>query len=530
MSNSEITEEEYWMAASEDLWIFMQLCFYELNPGAEYYQNWHHELLACSLEAILRGEIRRQIICVPPRSLKSIFGNVAFTAYLLGHNPSCHIISVSYNQELAEKHAADCRLIMNSNWYKRIFPNTRLARQTAQELVTTKNGTRWATSVGGTLTGRGADFVIIDDPLKPEEAVSDAQRNLVNNWFGGTLYSRLNDKKTGSIIIIAQRLHMDDLVGHVLEQSDDWNVLSLPAIAEEPEAHIIRSSFGTRTAYRKVGEALHEEREPLPVLKDIRKNLGMYNFDAQYQQRPGPAGGALVKLGWFNYYEPGEEPSKFDLVFQSWDSANKATELSDYSVCTTWGMKRKKLYLLHVLRERLQYPDLKRAVLKQRSLFKPTNILIEDKASGTQLIQELIRDGEYGITKYDPKDLDKIMRMHSVTTTIENHFVYLPTEAPWLDGFLAEVGAFPKSKYKDQVDSLSQALHWATNRPYVTGLMDYEASEIIRLRLPRPSWMGTDYDDDEPEQTGTETATGRKLRWNGKDWVFCDTGEICQDE
>jgi hypothetical protein len=176
-------------------------------------------LIASKLEACRRGEITRLIINVPPRSLKSHAAAVAFPAFVLGHNPSAQIICASYGQDLANKHSLDCRTVMTSEWYRGLFP-TRLAphKQSTQEFLTTQNGFRLATSVGGVLTGRGADFIIIDDPLKPDEALSETQRKAVNEWYDHTLYSRMNDKRTGSIIIIMQRLHEDDLVGHVLEQ------------------------------------------------------------------------------------------------------------------------------------------------------------------------------------------------------------------------------------------------------------------------------------------------------------------------
>jgi len=315
---------------------------------------------------------------------------------------------------------------MSSAWYQRIF-GTRLApqKQSVQQFLTTRNGFRLATSVGGVLTGRGADFIIIDDPLKPDEALSESQRKAVNNWFDHTLYSRLNDKRTGCLIIIMQRLHEDDLVGHVLEQ-EEWELVRLPAIAEEDEAHLIRSPLGTRTVHRRAGEALDPQREPLSTLIHFRRTLGSYNFAGQYQQAPAPLGGGMVKLDWFRRYERGAEPARFDRVFQSWDTANKVTELSDFSVCTTWGCKGRALYLLDVFRQRLDYPLLKRAVRERAIRFRATSVLIEDKASGTQLIQELVGEGVHGVTRYEP-ELDKIMRMYSVTSTIENGVVFLPT-------------------------------------------------------------------------------------------------------
>ena len=228
--------------------------------------------------------------------------SIAFPAWCLGHDPSAQILCVSYAQDLADKLARDCRSIMMSPWYRRIFP-TRLAphRQAVQEFLTTRQGYRLATSNGGVLTGRGADIILIDDPLKPEEALSDTQRQAANEWFSHTLYSRLNDKRNGAIVIIMQRLHEDDLVGHVLAQ-EPWEVVRFPAIAEEDEVHEIETILGPRTFMRRRGEALHPEREPLDTLDRIRRTIGEYNFAGQYQQSPAPLGGGLVKEEWFKRY------------------------------------------------------------------------------------------------------------------------------------------------------------------------------------------------------------------------------------
>ena len=186
------------------------------------------------------------------------------------------------------------------------------------------------------LTGRGADIIIIDDPLKPEEALSQAQRRAANEWFDHTLYSRLNDRQSGAIVLIMHRLHEDDLVGHVLAQ-EDWEVVRFPAIAEEDERHVIDTLAGPREFIRRQGEALHPAREPLAMLEQIRRTIGEYNFAGQYQQAPAPLGGGLVKAAWFPHYTQDEVPAKFERIVQSWDTANKATELSDFSVCSSWG-------------------------------------------------------------------------------------------------------------------------------------------------------------------------------------------------
>jgi hypothetical protein len=199
-----LTPNEYRAFLRQDLYAFIEKGFRELNPTTQFLRNWHIEKMAAELEACRRGETNRLIINVPPRSLKSICASVAFPAWLLGHKPGSQIICASYGQDLANKHALDCRRIMASPWYQALFPHTRLSseRQAVEEFMTTRQGFRLSTSVGGMLTGRGVDFIIIDDPLKPEEALSDTRRKAVNDWFDHTLYSRLNDKRTGCIILI----------------------------------------------------------------------------------------------------------------------------------------------------------------------------------------------------------------------------------------------------------------------------------------------------------------------------------------
>ena len=479
-----ITRAELQVLLRLDFAAFVERSFYELNPQTEYLHNWHIEVIADLLEQCRLGTLRRLIINVPPRSLKSHMASIAFPAYLLGHNPSAQIICASYAQDLADKLAGDCRSLMLSDSYRELFPAARLAarRPALSDFTTTEKGFRLSTSVGGVLTGRGADWIIIDDPLKPDEALSETQRKTVNDWYDHTLVSRLNDKRTGCIILIMQRLHEDDLVGHVLQQGD-WHLLKFPAIAEQGESYSIHTFCGERKFARREGEALHPEREPLELLAKIREIQGEYNFAGQYQQAPSPLGGGLIKAQWFKIYSPAELPKEFDLVIQSWDTANKSTELSDYSVCTTWGILKDHLYLLHVLRKRLDYPDLRRTVKQQAETYRAKNIVIEDKASGTQLIQDLQADRVHGTTRYEPK-IEKVMRMHSVSSTIENGFVHIPAQADWLGQYLHEMAVFPNGKYDDQVDSTSQALDWYKNGVWRSGLIAWYGEEAEKLRNP----------------------------------------------
>ncbi len=295
----DVSEREYSALLRQEFPLFIERTFAELNPQTQFFSNWHIEKIAQELEDCRLGKTKRLIINVPPRSLKSHCASIAFPAWILGHNPSSQIICVSYGQELANTLAGNCRTLMSSAFYRNLF-TTRLAarKQAIHDFYTTEQGFRMATSVGGVLTGRGGDILIIDDPLKPDEAASESQRKAANDWYDHTLLTRLNDKRNGCIIIIMQRLHEDDLVGHVLDK-DDWKVLRFPAIAEEDERHEIRSLDRTRVVTRKEGEALHPDREPLETLSVIRDGLGEYQFAGQYQQAPAPLAGGMVKRHWF---------------------------------------------------------------------------------------------------------------------------------------------------------------------------------------------------------------------------------------
>jgi predicted phage terminase large subunit-like protein len=440
-----------------DLGFFARGAFSELLPTTSISWNWHLDLIASRLEDVLAGRSRRLIINIPPRYGKSLIASVAFPAFILGRDPTAEIVCVSYAQDLADKMAGDTRRLMNSKWYRDVF-DTRLAnaRSRLSELGTTRGGTRLATSVGGTLTGRGGNIIIVDDPLKPAEAASETQRKSVNEWFDTTVTTRSNDKERGAVVIIMQRLHEDDLVGHLQEQGH-WEVLALPAIAEVDERHEYRSMGRDVVAARGEGEALHPSRESVARIEEAKVVMGSYAWAAQYQQRPAPAGGGIVQAKWFPRYAFDDKP-RFLKIIQSWDTASKITEVSSYSVCTTWGVTSdRRILLLDVFRARLEYPALKRKLVELFEQFHPATVLIEDTAAGTQLVQELRHQGLHQITPVKVEG-GKEMRMRAQTHTIEQGHVWLPTEAPWLQDYLHELTMFPNGRHADQVDSTSQAL------------------------------------------------------------------------
>lgn len=448
-----------------DFMSFVRKCFAEVSPGDHFKQNWHMDAMAYQLGECLAGRQPRLVINIPPRHLKSIMVSVAFVAWALGHQPSLKFICASYSQDLARDLGRMCFKIMMSDWYRKLFPRTKLDKRrcSAENFGTTAGGYRNATSIGGTLTGIGADIIIIDDPMKAEDAASELQRKMVKDWYDTTLSTRLNDPATGVIILVMQRLHVDDLTAHVLEKGN-WFQLCLPAIASGDRTMVIAA--GRERVVFRDGEVLHPDRLDRGLLEAIKATVGSYNFSAQYLQEPTPLEGELVKWRWFRRYD--QEPARTggDQVVISWDTASKAAELRSYSVGTVWlsrGLGQgREYYLLDVIRGRFEYPDLRRQVITAFRHWRPSAVLIEDKASGQSLIQDLAREGLRAIP-INPEG-DKIVRLHAQTAVIEAGKVLLPHRAPWLAELRTELLQFPNGKYTDQVDSVSQFLNWAERR------------------------------------------------------------------
>jgi predicted phage terminase large subunit-like protein len=385
---------------------------------------------------------------------------VALPAYLLGRDPTARIVCVSYSNELAIKHALDFRLILGCEWYRRIFPNTVISREkdTQVETMTTKRGYRYATSLGGTLTGRGADLIVLDDPQKPEEALSEAQRNSAGQWFDTTLLSRLDSKSEGAVVIVMQRLHEDDLAGRLLAKGG-WEHLKIAAIAEQDECVAVGPGRGHE---RLAGSVIDPRRESLEDLQRLKQSMGHLFFSAQYQQEPIPLAGNLIKSDWFHHYDIAPTQTYDDLVVISIDTAMKGSPSADFSVATVWLARGENCYLLDLWRERVDYPDLKRAVYRLRDAHPAATLLIEDKGSGTSLIQDL-RASNVAVIGVNPEG-DKVTRVAMISAQFEAGSVFFPRNTPWLSSLKAELLGFPNVKHDDQVDSVSQALSWIKQR------------------------------------------------------------------
>ena len=444
-----------------DFLSFALKVFQHLNPGKHLQLTLAVEAIAYVLQQIVDGSRRRQTIAVPPRSLKSILASVALPAFLLGRNPSARIICISYNEELARKHALDCRSVLKSHWYQELFPGTRIdpKKDTETYLKTSAGGFRDSTSVGGTLTGLGAELIIIDDPMKSQDAISDRRRERVKEWYGDTLLSRLDDLATGAIVILMQRLHEDDLVGHVT-RNGGWHQLSLPAVAEELQ--IVERTEG-RLFVRLPGHVLDPIRFPPEELQSVRNDMSAHGFAAQYQQNPVPLDNDLVRWEWFRFAPC--EPQDCAYV-QSWDFASKDSEFSSYSVGTTWAQNGDDHYLVDVLRKRLSPAEMYRTVVAQADRWRVKEILIEDAAAGTYVISQMRAFRPIGIPApiaIRPEG-DKKTRFFNAGGVIEQGRVFLKKDAPWIKDLQNEIAQFPNGRFSDQVDSISQYLMRAEQR------------------------------------------------------------------
>ena len=425
------------------------LACYAIAQWPQFERAQHHELIISRLEAVERSEISRLMIFQPPRHGKSLIASGIFPAWYLGRHPERHVIFATYGQELSDDFGRRVRNFILDPVHEAVFPRCRLSEDStaAHRFNTTQGGAYYAVGRGGPITGRGAHLLLLDDPIKDhEEANSETIRKALHEWFASVAYTRL--MPGAAIVLIQTRWHEDDLAGWLLRehQAENWEVLSLPAIAEHDEA------------FRKEGEALWPERFPLAELERIRSAIGGKAWTSLYQQRPAAAEGAVFRRDWWQSYRP---PLTISLsrTVQSWDTAFKKGAENDFSVCTTWGAAENGFYLLHLWRGRVEFPELKRVLASLAEQWKPDAILVEDRASGQSLIQELRLDNSLPVLPVKV-DSDKLARAQAVTPLVEAGRVFLPESPPWLSDFLDELAAFPSGVHDDIVDSTTQALNY----------------------------------------------------------------------
>lgn len=455
-----LREEDYFLACRHDFETFVAMAFSTLWPNKPYMHNWHIDALVAAIMKTHDGRSTRLIVNMPPRMLKSFILSVAYPAWVLGHNPSMEIMCVSYGDELVRDLGENCLKLMQSERYRRVFPHVRLhkKRQSPAHIGVIGGGKRLGISAGGAMTGRGANLIIIDDPIKVGDARTK-QRETINEWFDQNVYQRLNNKNKGVIILVMQRVHQFDLSGFLLEKADPWEHLCLPAIAEE-DATFELLDGGVHV--RKMGDVLHPEQESRELLERVKVNQGSYVFASQYQQNPVSDSESLIYRKHFVIEPRANFPAQFYKSVWSWDTANKEEESNDYSVGIHVSVTREGHYYVHdIIRGKMKFPALLDAVQKSASQSRDTfrcAVVVEDAASGQNIIQ-MLRGKGIVIKAHKPVG-DKFTRLSGVSGIVESGFVHLPAEAPWLEDFLLELTRFPGTAHDDQVDAFSQALHY----------------------------------------------------------------------
>ncbi len=456
-----------------DFKAFFQRSFTTLSPAHNLIPNWHIDFLCEILIKVYYGKIKKLIVCMPPRYMKSLCISTAFPAWVLSQNSSQKVIVASYAMPLAEKLSIDTRTILNEQWFKEGFPNVIIKNDvnSKRKFATTTGGFRLATSINGSLTGEGGDILIADDPQKPVNIGNKKYREKTFDWLSNTFFSRLNSKKDGKIIIVMQRLHADDIIGRLtenkiedqlLQEINDWHIVCLPAIAKNDEP------------YRRKGDALNPEMEDLPILHDIKKQMGQYHFNAQYQQSPNNTGCGFLKKSQIHLWH--EEISTDIGVFISVDSAFKSGEHNDFTAISIWTEvmvnEKATLALVDVVCKKLEFNDLVAFLRKLFEKYRIYKMLIEDKGSGISLIQNMNR--EFGEQIVPIKvNLSKEVRFLSCISYIESGEVLFSTKIS--QEVFDELFEFPNGKHDDAVDSISQFITWYFKhiRSYTTPSMRF---------------------------------------------------------
>lgn len=474
---------------------YLKAAWHIVEPTTSYLNNWHIECVAEHLQACNLGQITRLIVNLPPRYMKSTLISVMWPTWTWTHKPGTRWLFASYAERLSTKHSLQRRAIINSPWYTTLWPSVRLASDQNEKLrfENTARGYMMATSMHGSYTGEGGDVIVLDDPHKTDEMESDADReSVLFSWDQGWS-TRLNDKRHGVFVIIMQRLHERDLVGHVRSKPDgsDWTVLELPA--EVDQRVVVHFPLSGRDQVREAGTLLWPAREGPKEIATAKAALGSRGYAAQYLQQPVPVGGGTFKAAWWRPYR--ERPQRFDRLVMSMDTAFKENEQNDYSAVVIAGVLELRIYLLFACKVKKEFPELKRMTgLWWLMWGRPDALLIEDAASGQALIQEFkapvtvtLPDGtqqEVYIPVLPVAPLgDKVARAEAASPMVEAGQVFIPDpdslpEATWVPQFLVDTATFPKGEGRDLVDALSQLLNYLRGGGDFAGLRQFYREQM----------------------------------------------------
>src|SRR5579864_4162210 len=447
-----------------------------LEPVSTLVWNWHLDLI-CEYLTLIRdeefktvcGDLEGVIFNVPPRTMKSLLISVFFPIWVWTTRPSSRFMFVSYSEKLSTQHSVFRRSIIESPWYQKEWGSVFSLshdQNVKSHYGNSARGTMFSTGMQATATGMGGDVLIFDDPLNPEQAISQVEREAVNLRFDTTFRSRINDPATGVKIIIMQRLHELDLTGHVLaRESSRWKHVSLPAIAEKDEKpwHL---SDGTHLATRKAGDLLWPARLPQSFLDSQRVGMGSWAFNGQYQQTPAPLDGGIIKRQWVRFYR--QLPEKFEFMVQSWDCTFSGGSENDFVAGQVWGRSGGKYFMLpYRTYDRLDFGPTMAAIKACHAKYPQANaVLIEDKANGPAIISELQKEIP-GVVPVNPEG-GKLARAQATAPLWESGSIELPDPqlfgCAWVEDYLHNICTFPKAAHDDDVDATSQALIYMRSR------------------------------------------------------------------
>lgn len=441
---------------------FVRNAWHVVEPATPYVHGKHIEAICQHLEACVNGQIRNLLINVPPRHAKSLLCSVFFPAWLWIQKPETRYLFSSYALQLAIRDSRKTRQLIESPWYQSQWGNRfKLCddQNAKSRFENDKTGARLCAAVDSAATGEGGDYIIVDDAINSTDAFSTAARETAIRWWDYTMSTRLNNPKTGVKIIIMQRLHDNDLSGHVLKQGG-YEHLVLPAefTVKKPATSIGWTDWRTEQ-----GELLWPEKIGKTELDKFKIVLGD-GYEGQFQQNPVPAGGNIFKSEWWKSYS--ELPLKTNRIIISADTAFAESATADYSVMVVAAETDDGIYIIDVYRKRVDYPDLKKDLTNIAEKYKPNAIIVENKASGQSLIQDLKKSTTYPVLPIKV-DADKASRAYSAQPMVKAGNIYLPEKAPWVYDFTTELERFPSADHDDQVDAFTQLINWiiANRRP-----------------------------------------------------------------
>lgn len=478
-----------------DFGLFMRRVWPVIEPGTPFLDNWHIDYLAEVAMAVYRQELLRVVVNIPPRYMKSTFFSIGLPAWVWANDPTYRMFFGSYDKNLAYDLSGRRRDLILSPWYRERFGDRVQLKATQQEkhfFSSTAGGRQYAFTVGGPVTGFGGRIGVVDDPLKPEDGFSKVKVQRATRWCQNTLVSRLDDKKKGAIVMVMQRLNMNDPAAWAIESG--WHHVDMQGEAERRVA--ITYPLSGKIKIREEGEPLWPSREDKADLERQRREMGEYTYASQYQQRPAPPGGLKIKREWIRHWLPNELPARFDAMLSSWDLTNTGAARSDYVVGQVWGRKGREMFLLDQVRTRAGFTASKALIVAMKRKWpQASTTLIEMKANGYAVVEEL-QKRLGGVVGRKVDNEDKLSRLLAFA---EPHFesgcVLFPPlkhpKYPWVKEFVERVVTFPAVAFDDEVDAMTQALE----RLAVQDRYTQSKPEGVGSALFMDSSMGAVFDD-----------------------------------